>query len=127
MTFPFNPKGGPIHVEAQVTGPAKTFTLRLILDTGATTSLINSRLLLGLGYDLTQTGQFTQMTTGSTLERVPLVILTRLSALGQHRLGFPVIGHDLPASSAIDGLLGLDFFRPHQLTIDFPKGEITLT
>jgi hypothetical protein len=100
--------------------------LKLVLDTGATTSLINLTTLLSLGFDPDQSSQQITMATGSTVEVVPLVVLTRLSALGQHRFGFPVIAHALPADSAVDGLLGLDLLRNHVLTIDFRAGQITL-
>ena len=66
------------------------------------------------------------MITGSAVERVSKVVLTRLSALGQHRFGFPVVAHDVPPGAGVDGLLGLDFLRNHALTIDFRAGLITL-
>jgi hypothetical protein len=47
--------------------------------------------------------------------------------LGQERQNFTVIAYTLPPTATIDGLLGLDFFRNHVLTIDFQNGEITLT
>jgi hypothetical protein len=122
----FNPKQGPILVEAEATGPAGSANLKLVLDTGATTSLINLATLLYLGFDPGQSLQHVRMTTGSTIKVVPVVALTRLSALGQHRYGFPVIAHALPASSAVDGLLGLDFLRDQVLTIDFRAGKINL-
>ena len=114
-------------MDAEITGPAGSVVLKLVLDTGATTSLINVTTLLSLGFDPDQSTQRTSMATGSTVAVVPLVILTRLSALGQHRFGFPVIAHALPASTAVDGLLGLDFLRGQVLTIDFRAGQITLT
>ena len=122
----FNSKHGPILVEAEVTGPKRSANLKLVLDTGATTSLINLATLLFLGFDPDQSTQRVTMTTGSTVEVVPLVVLTRLGCLGQDRFGFAVIAHALPASAAVDGLLGLDFLRNHVLTIDFPAGRITL-
>ena len=66
------------------------------------------------------------MTTGSTIETAPLVVLTRLSAPGQHRFAFPVIAHALPAGPALDGLFGLDFLRGQAPTIDFRTGRMTL-
>jgi hypothetical protein len=122
----FNPKGGPILVDAEVTGPFGSVVLKLVLDTGATTSLIHRATLLSLGFDPDQSPRRITMTTGSAIEVVPLVVLTRLTALGQHRIGFPVIAHALPASPAVDGLLGLDFLRGQTLTIDFRAGQITL-
>jgi hypothetical protein len=114
-------------VNAEITGPIGSVVLNLVLDTGATTSLINLASLLSLGFDPDQSASRIPMTTGSTIEVVPLVVLTRFSALGQHRFGFPVIAHALPSSSAVDGLLGLDFLRGQQLSLDFRAGQIILT
>ena len=129
MSFPFDSKSGAIYVQGEVTGPARTASVRLILDTGATMSLINSRVLIGLGFDpKTSAGRIGEadVVTGSRIERASKLMLTRLTVLGQHRFGFPVVAHDLPPSAAIDGLLGLDFFRDQALTIDFRTGRITL-
>ena len=123
----FNVKQGPILVEAEAVGPTGSANLKLVLDTGATTSLINLATLLYLGFDPDQPSRHVRMTTGSTVEVVPIIVLTRLSALGQRRFGFPVIAHALPPSSAVDGLLGLDFLRDQVLTIDFRAGQLTLT
>lgn len=51
MSFPFNASRGPIVVEASLSGPLGQGDLRLILDTGATTSLIRSTMLVAIGYD----------------------------------------------------------------------------
>jgi hypothetical protein len=125
--FGFNATAGPIFVDAEVTGPFGSAFLKLLLDTGATTSLINLSHLLALGFDPDQSPRRTTMTTGSTVETVPLVVLTRLSALGQHRFGVSVIAHPLPVRSGVAGLLGLDFFRGQMLTIDFRAGEVSLS
>ncbi len=126
MSFPFNPKQGPILVKAEVTGPDRTLVLQLILDTGATTSLLSEAVLVALGYDLATVNDRVDMTTGTLVTSVPRVILTRLTSLGRHRFGFPVIAHTLPASAAVHGLLGLDFLRDGVLAIDFRTGRITL-
>ena len=123
----FNRASGPIIVGAEVTGSAGSVVLKLLLDTGATTSLINLSTLVSLGFDPDQSPKRVTVMTGSTLEVVPLVILTRFSALGQNRVGFPVLAHTLPSGSAVDGLLGLDFFRNQLLAIDFRVGSITLS
>jgi gag-polyprotein putative aspartyl protease len=125
-THAFMPGSGPILVEARATGPVKGANLKLVLDTGATTSLISLTTLLLLGIDPNQPLRRLQMTNGSSVQVVPVVMLTLLSALGQHRIGFPVIAHALPKSPGVDGLLGLDFLRGQVLTIDFKACWIDL-
>ncbi len=127
MSQAFNSKHGPILVDAEVTGPSRSITLRLILDTGATTTLLKETVLLAMGFDLASVTDRVQVTTGSVITSVPRVVLTRLSALGQHRFGFPVLAYTLPASVSVSGLLGLDFLRDQLLTIDFRAGQIVLT
>jgi hypothetical protein len=126
VSYPFQAKQGPILVEAEVTGPSRTLTLPLLLDTGANTSLIKESVLLVLGYDLASVTDRVPMTTGSVVTTVPRVVLTRLSSLGQHRIDFPVLAHPLPAAVSVSGQLGLDFLRDRTLTIDFRTGQIDL-
>jgi hypothetical protein len=83
-------------------------------------------VLLALGYDLANVTDRVRMTTGSAVQTVPKVILTRLTTLGQLRFGFPVLAYSLPASASVSGLLGLDFLRDHVLTIDFRTGQMDL-
>jgi Aspartyl protease len=109
LSFPFASKHGPILIDAEVTGPVRSMPLSLILDTGATTTLIKEAVLLALGDDLASVTDRAPMTTGSVVTSVPRVVLTRLSALGQHRFGIPVLAHTLPASVSASGPLGLDF------------------
>jgi hypothetical protein len=126
MSYLFEPGHGEILVKAEVTGPQRSLTLQSILDTGATTSLLNDTALLALGYDLASVTDRAQMTTGSLVTSVPKVILTRLTALGRHRFGFPVLAHSLPVSTSVHGLFGLDFLRDGVLTIDFRARQISL-
>lgn len=123
-TFGFSAESGLVFVSAEMTGPSETKVLKLVLDTGATRSIINRVSLLSLGIDLNQFPPNLALTTGSQQEVVTLVVLTRLSALGLHRSGFSVLAHTLPPNAAVDGLLGLDFLRDHVLTLDLPAGQI---
>ena len=127
MSHLFNPKHGPVLVDAEVTGPSRSITLRLILDTGATTTVLKETVLLALGYDLASVTDRVQMTTGSLVMSVPRVVLTRLTALGQHRFGIPVLAYTLPTGVSVSGLLGLDFLRDQTLTLDFRAGQISLS
>ena len=126
MSVPFNPQHGLVMVRAAVDGPSGSAVFRLALDTGATGTVINVGMLVALGYDPALAPDRIQITTGSGVEFAPRVTLDKITALGQERTDFPVLGHTLPPSAGIDGLLGLDFFRGQSLTVDFRTGQVTL-
>ena len=123
----FTPGRGPILLEAELSGPATIMVARLILDTGATTTLIKPNILLAVGYDLDYVAERVPVTTVDGERLAPRLQLNRLSALGRHRFGFSVVCFPLPTSDGIHGLLGLDFFQGTVLTIDFRVGRIDLS
>jgi len=126
VNFAFDPQRGLIVVRAELWGPTGSGVLQLALDTGATSTLVNVGMLVAIGYDPALIAERVQVTTGSGIEFAPRVVLQRVSALGQERLGFPVLGHTLPPSASVDGLLGLDFFRGLVLAINFRIGRLRL-
>lgn len=126
MSFAFDPNTGPIHVRVQISGPLGSANLRLVLDTGATMSLIRSAVLIGLRYEPDASKDRMRVAMGNGMEIVPRITLTRLSALGLHRIGMAVLAHPLPAEAGVDGLLGLDFLRGQILTLNLRDGQIAL-
>jgi len=126
MSVPFDPQQGLITVWAELTGPSGNAVLRLALDTGATGTVVNVGMLVAIGYDPALVPERIQMTTGSGVEFAPRITVSKLAALEQEREGFPVLGHTLPPSTGVDGVLGLDFLRGQMLTVDFCNGQITL-
>lgn len=126
MSFNFNPAEGLVVVGCQVKGPSGNAVLRLALDTGATSTLINASLLVATGYDPGAASDRVEITTGSGVEFVPRVVIQEMMALGVTYMDFPVLSHTLPPTAGVDGLLGLDFLRDHSLSIDFRDGTITL-
>jgi len=126
MSPSFDGQRGLIVVPVRVTGPSGTAVVRLALDTGATRTLINSSLLVAVGYDPAATVERIEVTTGSGVEYAPLVSISRIDALGREFTQFPVLAHTLPPSAGVDGVLGLDFLRGQLLSIDFQNGRLTL-
>lgn len=125
MSVSFDPQQGLIVVPAELWGPTGSVVLRLALDTGATSTIVNVALLVAVGYDPALMPDRIQITTGSGVEFAPRVTVNK-PALGQEQTAFPVLGHTLPPSAGVDGLLGLDFIRGQSLTIDFRTGRVTL-
>ena len=75
MTFAFDPYSGLVIVRAELTGPSGSGILRLALDTGATSTLVNVAMLVAIGYDPALTTDRVQVTTGSGVEFAPRVEL----------------------------------------------------
>jgi predicted aspartyl protease len=126
MTTRFDPGQGLVVVRATIWGPLEITVARLALDTGATRSLLNKSILRVIGYDTTGMLARTQITTGSGVESTPLVVLSRIAALGKQKRKMAVICHTLPPTAGVDGLLGLDFMRGQTLSIDFRRGRVSL-
>jgi hypothetical protein len=123
----FNAKAGLILVEAEVSGPMGNAGATLVLDTGATTTSLNVNVLRSVGYEPDAATELVRMATGTAVVMAPRLTVNRLSALGRHAIGLCVLAHNLPAEAAVDGLLGLDFFRDLSLLVDFRAGQITVT
>jgi aspartyl protease family protein len=126
MSQAFNGASGLILIDAEVSGPSGKADARLLLDTGATSTALNPIVLRSVGYDPDAATESVRLITGTTAVTVPRLMVNRLSALSQHKIGLRLLAHTLPTSAGLDGLLGLDFLRNHVLTIDFRVGQISL-
>jgi hypothetical protein len=122
----FNPHHGLIVVGAELHGPSGSIILRLALDTGASTTMVSIAPLVAAGHDPALAGERVQVTTAAGVEFVPRLEIARLNSLGCDRADLAILGHTLPPSAGVDGLLGLDFLRGQELNIDFRKGTVTL-
>ena len=89
MSFQFDPQDGLIIVRAELWGPTSSVVLRLALDTGATSTVVNAGMLVAIGYDPALLPERVQVTTGSGVEFAPRVTLSKIAALGQERAKFP--------------------------------------
>jgi predicted aspartyl protease len=126
VSVPFDPDGALTYIPVDLFGPTGVTTLRLGLDTGATTTVLNPGALTFVGYDLADALATAPVTTGSQLVFIPRMVVSRLAALGIERHNFVVLAHTLPPTTLVDGVLGLHFLRGHRLTIDFRAGELGL-
>lgn len=118
--------GRPIILKGRLRGPAAEAQVRLLLDTGATWTLIRPRVLDKVGIDLQRVEESRPITTVSGVARTSVVTTSGLAILGVLRESFKVVTYDLPPSAPIDGLLGLDFLVDLRLTLDMRAGELTV-
>lgn len=126
MSVSFKPGSGLIVVTARIWGPTGDTYARLAVDTGATTTTVNVAKLLLVGYDPATVQERIEIVTGSGVEYVAKLPVSRILCLGREKPDFAVVAHTLPPSALVDGLLGLDFMRAQVLTVDFRVGELTL-
>ena len=101
--------------------------MRLALDTGATQTIIDDKLLRLAGYSPELSTEKVEIRTASGLEQAAEITLDKIEALEQERTNFVVLSHALPEGARIDGLLGLDFVRDRKLEVDFRLGLIALS
>ena len=122
--FRFNPRDQLIPIRAHVSGPLGRRRLNLILDTGASRTLIVPHLLDELGYSARQGEARTIIRSPAGNEPGYLIRVNQFRALGHAFDGFRVHAHDLADEDEIDGLLGLDFLRLFDLQFRFEPGII---
>ena len=118
--IPFTP-GKPIMVSAKVNGGS---TANLILDTGASVTVINPRVLAGMGVGSAQAirGSLKGATGSADVLFVPIQSIE----VGSSRSGpLRVAAHDVDLSQG-DGLLGRDFLDQFKVTIDSTAGVVTI-
>lgn len=126
MSTRFDAARGLVIVWVRLFGPNGQRAVRMALDTGATTTTVRMGVLVLLGYDPASSAERVPMTTASGVEYVPRVPVSRIEALCECREPLTVVGHTLPPSATVDGLLGLDFFRGRRLVVDLRQGEVSI-
>ena len=122
----FNPIDELIVLRLTVGGVnANTFrNVFVVLDTGASTTMIPTEVAADLGYDISNPNQ--QIITASGIVLAKRITVRKLTAIGEMVENIDVVCHDLPEGSIIEGLLGLNFLRHFDVNISFSTGTIEL-
>ena len=101
--------------------------LQMALDTGASMTVIPWQAAERLGLDPARSRRRVRFMTGSGMEVAPIITVPALELMGVRVTDVPVLCHDLPQRSLVDGLLGLSFLRHCRLAIDFPRGMLEIS
>jgi predicted aspartyl protease len=102
----------------------------MVLDTGATSTTIDSNALYLLGHELKESIGVVEMETASGIIQTKVYELDTFSALGLTKKKFQVHVYDFLAYGIIsnyNGLLGLDFLEGTKFCIDTRANTITLS
>jgi clan AA aspartic protease (TIGR02281 family) len=116
--------GNILVVSATLNGSRQA---RLIVDTGASQTVISQRMALDLGlYAAAHNSHVLLHTAGGNVQ-ADSVLLDSLRIAGAEMRNSQVLIHDLPdLPLAVDGLLGLSFLGAYQVTLDIARGELIL-
>lgn len=96
----------------------------LLIDAGASHTIISWETLLSLGIDPTATQNRKPVTTANGLVWMPQVEIEEFHALGQSVASFQVMAHNIPLGSQINGVLGMDFLRQFEFTLKLKQAVI---
>lgn len=105
------------------------FELKMILDTGASNTTIDSNALYLLGYDLKDSIGTVQIETANGIIETELFEIASFESLGIKKVNFEIQVYDFIAHgifSDYNGLLGLDFLEGTKFCIDLIKSEISI-
>lgn len=123
----FDSQSDLIFLSMTIFGPNGSTDARVILDTGATITMLRSGVLEAVGYDLQNLSANTTIVTGSGVEIVAELQIQKVQALDHEIENMVVLCHDLPEESGLDGLLGLNFLWQFDIAIKYSDSTLTLT
>ena len=124
--FKREPESGLILVNIEIDGK---YELKMIFDTGATNTTIDSNALYLLGYDLKDNIGTVEIETANGIIETEVFEVHSFSSLGLTKKNFQIQVYDFLAHgifSDYNGLLGLDFLEGTRFCIDTIENSITL-
>ncbi|MCX6237344.1 MAG: retropepsin-like aspartic protease [Bacteroidia bacterium] len=128
MTTPFRrePENGLIIISIEIDDK---YELKMVLDTGATNTTIDSNALYLLGYDLKDNIGIVEIETANGIIETEVFEIDSFSSLGRTKNRFQIQVYDFLAHgifSDYNGLLGLDFFEGTKFCIDTKLNTINI-
>jgi predicted aspartyl protease len=127
FNFKREPQSGLILVNIEID---YKFSLKMILDTGATNTTIDSNALYLLGHDLKDNIGTVEIETANGIIETQIYEIDSFSSLGITKQKFQIQVYDFLAHgifSDYNGLIGLDFLEGTKFCIDTSENTISLS
>jgi predicted aspartyl protease len=103
-------------------------TFPLVVDTGASHTVIDFGVLVDAGYRLGDTRGIVPIETANGIISANLFMVKKITVLGIEKQNFEVCSYLLgQPQDEIKGVVGLDFFEDRKICLDFKKSVITIT
>lgn len=125
--FPFDVNQGIILCKAKLTNKKNSIFLKLAVDTGATLTMISIESALAIGVDPSKSTRHIEITTANGTVFAPIIKIPFFESLGIEIKNLDVVCHNLPSESSVEGLLGLNFLKAAEVTIDFSENTLKTT
>jgi aspartyl protease family protein len=122
-SIPFEKHGSVVIIGATLNG---TTPVKLVLDTGASFTMISSATAKQLDIDASQNPRTMPFQTANGMIHAPLINLESISVAGLELKNLTAAVHDAMPDSAAAGLLGLNFLTNFRMDIDTEKGIVHL-
>jgi predicted aspartyl protease len=129
MIYPFkrDRESGLLIVSVEIDNK---FRLKMILDTGASNTTIDSNSLYLLGYDLKDNIGVVEIETANGIIESEIFAIEQFNAFGIEKQNFEIQVYDFLAHgifSDYNGLLGLDFLESTKFCIDTKLNLLTIS
>jgi predicted aspartyl protease len=115
--FHYNPARDLIHIPGKLWGSLGYHTLNLVFDSGAYRTIINTRVADSLGYQAVGSNQKISTSSVTGLEEGYTLTVQRFCMLDFQFDNVELCCFDLPETSGIDGLIGLDILEKFEVTL----------
>jgi aspartyl protease family protein len=122
-SIPFEKHGSVVIVQATLNGKA---AVKLVLDTGASFTMISGATAKQLDIDTSQNTRSMPFQTANGMIQAPLVSLDSISVAGLELKNLTAAVHDAMPDPTVAGLLGLNFLTNFRMDIDTEKGVVHL-
>src|SRR3989338_2818306 len=122
-SVPFQKKGTVVVVPATINEKA---TVRFVVDTGASYTMISQATAKELDIDLEKKHPSVPFQTANGTIQAPLVSLSSIDVGGLHVKDLTAAVHDVSPDPSISGLLGLNFLSNFRMDIDTQNGVLHL-
>ncbi|WP_293128079.1 retropepsin-like aspartic protease [Microcoleus sp. bin38.metabat.b11b12b14.051] len=98
----------------------------MLVDTGSSYTVLRVNILEALGCDIQNPLRRIRTSAGGRIVEAPVVAVPWFNCLGERVENFPIVAYTLPATTFVDGLLGMDFLTPMKAIIYAKNGEILI-
>lgn len=122
-SIPFEKQGSVVIVDATLN---RTTTTKLVVDTGASYTMISSATAKELNIDTSRQQRTAPFQTANGTIQAPLVSLDSITVGGIEIRNMTAAIHDIQTEGRVSGLLGLDFLANFRMDIDTQKGMLHL-